>query len=35
LWRVAIGTFADRASANEALAAARKEEVPEAWLLRK
>ncbi|MFZ1686582.1 MAG: SPOR domain-containing protein, partial [Flavobacteriales bacterium] len=35
LWRVAIGSFADRALANEALAAARKEEAPEAWLLRK
>ena len=35
LWRVAIGSFADRALANEALAAARKQEAPEAWLLRK
>ena len=35
LWRVAIGSFADKSSANEALAAARKEEAPEAWLLRK
>lgn len=35
LWRVAIGSFADKALANEALAAARKEEAPEAWLLRK
>lgn len=35
LWRVAIGSFADRALANEALSAARKAEAPEAWLLRK
>ena len=35
LWRVAIGSFTDRALANEALAAARKQEAPEAWLLRK
>ncbi|MEO8067156.1 MAG: SPOR domain-containing protein [Flavobacteriales bacterium] len=35
LWRVAIGSFADKALANEALAAARKAEAPEAWLLRK